>query len=428
MKSPIFVVLFLIISLNFFYCKSYKKKFKSFVDDDEIATITSDDERALGDAIAILNRDGGTIYIDTPIIHIENTTLTLLGTVSGGIIGVRQAGGEYPRIHFIHSYRLPEYSGIAFFASNKFVEYLIIENSLTFGIEIDGHNNIFDHVITRYNSGPGFLIYGDFNTFNYCYSYRNIDMGTPFITADGFRINGEISNVFNYCFAWDNANSGFNYMRYLNSSDLSYLHSGSWNNGNINVFTGKYDYDSNYPLDKNLYTIQEMIKYDDKYVSNYYNKNFNFENAKIDGYDVYEWISNVYQYMKGEGFTFGNQNSSQSIDVKRNSLYNVAFNNKGGGFVDNFDHKYNAFVTDCVAFNNFLNYRLPYTLSKWSNNWSWNSINGDVVNGDLALRKPTNVNGAQRQFYNVRNQITNAVFANMFPDDVNFDRAIRQLS
>ena len=89
---------------------------------------------------------------------------------------------------------------------------------------------------------------------------------------------------------------------------------------------------------------------------------------------------------------------------------------------------YNAFVTDCVAFNNFLNYRLPYTLSKWSNNWSWNSINGDVVNGDLALKKPTNTNGAQRQFYNVRNQITNAVFANMFPDDVNFDRAIRQLS
>ena len=89
--------------------------------------------------------------------------------------------------------------------------------------------------------------------------------------------------------------------------------------------------------------------------------------------------------MDGEGFTFGNYNSSQSIDVKRNSLYNVAFNNKAGGFVDNFDHKYNAFVTDCVAFNNNINYRLPYTLSKWSDNWSWNSKNKDQLKGNASL-------------------------------------------
>ena len=121
-------------------------------------------------------------------------------------------------------------------------------------------------------------------------------------------------------------------------------------------------------------------------------------------------------------------NSSQSIDVKRNSLFNVAFNNKAGGFVDNFNHRYNAFITDCVAFNNRINYKFEnYTLSKWSNNWSWNSRTPEQLRDNAKLNKPTNVNAAQRQFINVRNQITNAVFANMFPDGVNFDRAIRSL-
>ena len=428
MKSPIYVVLFIIISLNLFYCKPLDNKFKSFTDDDEIATITRDNENELAEAIRTLNKMGGTIYIDTPIIHIVNTTLTISGTISGGIMGVRQANGEYPRLSFINSKKVADFSGIAFFASNKFVEYLIIEHSLTFGIEIYGHNNILDHVISRYNSGPGFLIDGDFNTFNYCYSYRNFNKATYNGNGDGFRITGEISNVFNYCFAWDNSNSGFNYMRYFNSSDLSYLHSGSWNNGNINVFIGRYDYDSGYPLDKNLWTIQEIIKSDENYVSNYYNNKFNIENARIGEFSLYEWMSEVNPKMLGEGFTFGNQYSSQSIDVKRISFYNVAFNNRGGGFVDNFDHQYNALVTDCVAFNNNINYRLPYTLSKWSDNWSWNSMYIEEVNGNASLRKPENTIGAQRQFYNIRNQITNSVFANMFPDGVNFDRAIRQLS
>jgi hypothetical protein len=67
------------------------------------------------------------------------------------------------------------------------------------------------------------------------------------VESDGFKILGELNNVFNYCFAWDNSNSGFNYVRMLKSSELSYVHSGSWNNGNVNVFTGKYDYDNGKP-------------------------------------------------------------------------------------------------------------------------------------------------------------------------------------
>ena len=121
---------------------------------------------------------------------------------------------------------------------------MIIENSSYNGIIILGNNNILDHVISRYNFGCGFISTGDFNRFNYCYSYRNLD-GTTFssafsVASDDFQILGESNNVFNYCFAWDNGNSGFNYVRAVNSSDLSYLHSRSWNNGNIDVFIGQY--------------------------------------------------------------------------------------------------------------------------------------------------------------------------------------------
>ena len=423
----VYDLIFLIIFFDCLCCKLLDSKFKSFGDDDEIATITTDNEDELQEAVSLLSMYGGTIYIDTPVINIRNAILTIGGILSGGIIGVRQPNGEYPRINFRKAYSLYD-SGIVILGDNKFIEYIIIENSLLFGINIFGDNNIFDHVISRYNARSGFLVHGDFNTFNYCYSYRNCDISEEVVESDGFQISGELNNVFNYCFAWDNSNSGFNYVRMLNSSDLSYVHSGSWNNGNVNVFTGKYDYDNGKPLDKNLLTIQKIIESDDNFVSNYYNKQFNINNAKIGIYSVTEWISFVGPKMDGEGFTFGNFNSSQSIDVKRNSFFNVAFDHKSGGFSDNYNHKYNAFITDCASFNNGINYKLPYyRLSKWSNNWSWNSLNKNQLNGEKKKKKPTNTNSAQRQFYTVRDNIIRAVGSNMFPDNINFDKVISSL-
>ena len=372
-------------------------------------------------------KKGGTIYIDTPVINLKESTLLLLdGDPPGGIIGIRQSNGEYPRIHFVQEETKDLINGIYLF-SNKFIEYMIIENSLNDGIVIIGDNNILDHVISRYNYGSGFLSFGDFNTFNYCYSYRNFD-GTIFsVEADGFKISGEFNNVFNYCFAWDNGNSGFNYVRSLNSSDLSYLHSGSWNNGNIDVFTGRYDYDNGKPLDKNLWTIQEIIKSDPNFVSNYYNKKYNVENAYIGRLLVDSWTAFIEPKMEGNGITFGNRNSSQSIDVKRNSFYNVVFDHKSGGFIDNFNHRYNAFVTDCVSFNNNINYRLTYTFSRWLNNWSWGSNNKDQLNDNVQTKEPNNPFSAQRSSYSVRDQIIRSVTANMFPDGINFDKTITSL-
>jgi hypothetical protein len=291
LKSLIFFYAFLsiLINIDIFSCKYLNKKLTSFADDDEIATITTDSESELKEALNILYEKGGTIYIDTEVINLKKESLLLLnGDYPGGIIGIRQPNGEYPRIHFVKEEIKNLFNGI-YLSSNKFIEYMIIENSVNDGIIINGDNNILDHVIIRYNYGSGILVYGDFNTFNYCYSYRNFDGAKFPLSSDGFTISGELNNIFNYCFAWDNGNSGFNYVRELNSSDLSYLHSGSWNNGNVDVFTGKYDYDNGNPLDKNLWTIQEIIKSDPNFVSNYYNKKYNVNNASIGSLLVNSW-------------------------------------------------------------------------------------------------------------------------------------------
>ena len=428
-KNRIYLSLFLIISLDLFSSKHLENNLISFTDDEELITITSDDELEFLNAIDQLNKKGGTIYIDTPVINLNNqTSISISGKIPGGIIGIRQSNGEYPRIQFVNRYSEEIFTGFNIFGSNKFIEYIIVENSPSYGISIYGDNNILDHVISRYHYGSGFNIDGDFNILNYCYSYRNLGFGIISINGDGFNIFGEVNNVFNYCFAWDNANSGFNYIRFLNSSELSYLHSGSWNNGNIDVFTGKYDYDNGRPLDKNLWTIKDIMESDPSFVSNYYNKKYNIDNAKLAGVTVKEWIAKISPKLDRNGFTFGNQNSSQSIDVKRNALYCAAFDHKSGGFIDNFNHKYNAFFTNCASFNNGINYKLTYTFSKWNNNWSWGSKNKDQLYEGLTTNKPNNANRAQRLFYTVRDQIVQAVSANMFPDGVNFDNSILKLS
>ena len=70
---------------------------------------------------------------------------------------------------------------------------------------------------------------------------------------------------------------------------------------------------------------------------------------------------------------------------------------------------------------------MPYTFSRWGNNWSWGSKNKDQLNEDIVTKMPINTNRAQRSVYSVRDQIIKAVTANMFPDGINFDRTISSL-
>jgi len=44
------------------------------------------------------------------------------------------------------------------------------------------------------------------------------------------------------------------------------------------------------------------------------------------------------------------------------------------------------------------------------------------------LKTPSNKNAAQKNFYTIRDKIIKAVYANTFPDNVNFDSVIKSLS
>ena len=69
MNKKIFsIFLLLLITIDSIPCKNLI----SFATDTTIATITSDSEQDLVNAVAKLNKSGGIIYIDTPVINISS--------------------------------------------------------------------------------------------------------------------------------------------------------------------------------------------------------------------------------------------------------------------------------------------------------------------------------------------------------------------
>ena len=207
--------------------------------------------------------------------------------------------------------------------------------------------------------------------------------------------------------------------------NLFLFHSACWNNGNLDIFTGKYDYDLGKPLDKNLWSIEDIINSDENFESNYKNKTFNINNAKIIGENVNEWIVKANGNIDGNGFEFGWKTASNIQNSQRIGDYLISFDNKISGFINKNGLKCLASFTNNVGFNNNINYQLTLNFEKWSNNWSW----GDTKNSqtELDFKKPNNINSAQKLFYSVRDQMINTISSNKFNDNLSFDYAIKNL-
>lgn len=399
-----------------------------------IATITSDDENALISAVSNLNKNGGTIRINTPIIRVSSTsTIKLSGTKAGGIEGVKQSNGGYPVIDFKNARNKGSTArGFTVSGTNLYMKYLIIQKAGDNGIWVSGNKNTFEHIITRYNADSGIQLSDNAvsNTLNYCYSYRNIDVKTYGGNADGFAPKlGASNNVFNYCFAWDNSDDGWD--SYDKAGDLSarvdYLHSACWNNGNPDVFTGKYDYDNNKSLDKNLWTIEYLISSDSNFESNFNNRKFAL-NGKINGMSASKWLETAKNEMNGNGFKFGSSTTEKSPKVYRRAVYSVAFDHKSKGFDNNNSQDCTGYIANCVSFNNNINYQLPYVFEKWASNWSWNPKKADQSKQNQGLHVPKDKSAATKQAYAIRDQIIKNCAANKFDDSVNFDNYIKNLA
>lgn len=418
----LFLLSFLLVLNNiFFHCT---------ITEAVIDIIESDNENALREAIQKQNEEGGIIYINTKIINIYLDKPLELKGISGNIIGKKQPNGGYPIINFQKVRDNGSFISLNVLGSSKSLKYLIIENSGSHGLVVSGLNNNFDHIITRYNQYSGIYITrtADSNTFNYCYSYRNCDLKGNGLNGNGFYLYGASNNVFNNCFSWDNSNNGFSSSSNEKfSSSLTFKHSACWNNGNSDIFSGKYDYDNAKPLDKNMLTIQNIINSDENFEKNYNIKKFNIDNAIIDGKSVDEWIEKTKSRIKGNGFQFGFPTTPSSSNIKRIADKCVAFENKSKGFDNNFSKRYIGYFTNCVSFKNEINYQLPYTFEKWSNNWSWGAIQTEKLDIDETIKQPGNIISSEKSFISVKNIIIKKVYENSFPDNINFDASIMSL-
>lgn len=397
-----------------------------------VATITKNDEAALVNAIKTVNSKGGIIYINTPEISISSA-LKLSGSKAGGIVGVQQSDGTYPRLNFKAARDKGSTArGITVSGSNQTIKNVIVENAGDNGIWVSGAKNTIDHVIARYNNDSGIQLSdnADGNTLRYCYAYRNCDVATYGANADGFAPKlGASNTVFEYCFAWDNADDGWD--SYDKEGDKSaivtYKNSACWNNGNPDVFTGQYDLNNGKSLDKNMWTIQQLIASDSSFATNYSKGKIDISKGKISGMSASSWLSKAQGEMNGNGFKFGSKTTEKSTSVKRIADYCVAFDHKSKGFDNNNSEGCTGYITNCVSFNNNINYQLPYVFAKWSNNFSWGAKKADQSKQSQSLTKPSNTSSATSSFYAVRDKIVSAVYANKIPDNVNFDSAIKSL-
>ena len=271
----------------------------------------------------------------------------------------------------------------------------------------------------------------DSNTLNYCYVYRNIDFGNYGGGADGFspKLNAK-NTIFNYCYSWENSDDGWDSFDKEGNitNDIIIMHSACWNNGNPDVFTGKYDYNNGAELDKKMITIQHLIESDNNFENNYINKKFSIDDGKINGMKAKEWVTHANKKMNGNGFKLGSEFTLKSPEIKRTLEYCVVFDHKNKGFDNNNSEKCTGSFTNCVAFNNLINYTLPYNFIHWKNNWSWGAKRGEQKSMKKTLLKPSDPKSVIKQFYEIRDKINNATKANKFPDDINFDNVIKSLN
>ena len=397
-------------------------------------SIMEDDESSLIKAIEKSKEMSGIIYINTSVININSTNTLLLNNKEIEIIGIIQANGAYPRINFKNARKNGSTAnGITITGNNFSLKFLIIENAGGNGIYITGRNNVLKNIITRYNNGSGILLSGasaGSNKLTNCYSYRNVNIREYGRNASGFsQLLGSTNNIFENCFAWDNSDNGFDLFdkEGKGMSKAIITHSGSWNNGNADVFTGKYDYDNNKPLDKNLWTIQELISTDPNFESNYINKKFSITNGKMGNIDAISWYSKGVEKMQGIGFNLGS-NINRQENALRRIVESVSFDHKSVGFLSNTrEQKYTVYFQDLVSFNNDINYQLPYNFQIWENNWSWNPKTNHQNKQNSPLNYPVDKNKATEAFYAIRDKIVKNCEANIFDDNVSFVETIKKI-
>ena len=227
---------------------------------------------------------GGKVYVKGNKIACDWQIALSKANANVQIIGVQNADGSYPELDF--SNFMAKYigkassdaaAGVRISGSNYTLQNLIIEHAPDNGIQIKGKsagNNKVSNCIVRYNNDAGLQVTAGAyrNTIEAVYSYRNCDVYTRGGNADilASKLGAGSGNTFTYCYAWDNSDDGWDSFDKAGdvTPDITYTNCAVWNNGNSDVFTGKYDFDHKKALDENLHLVQLIKAKDGSFASN----------------------------------------------------------------------------------------------------------------------------------------------------------------
>ena len=387
------------------------------------------------------NAGGGKIYVSGTSIACSGQIALSKANSNVQIIGVQNADGTYPELDFssfMSSYIGKASSdsavGIRITGSNYTLQNLIVEHAPDNGIQIKGTsagNNKVSNCITRYNNDAGLQVTAGAyqNTIEYVCSYRNCDVYTRGGNADGFapKLGAGSGNTFSYCYAWDNSDDGWD--SYDKSGDvtpdISYTYCAVWNNGNPDVFTGKYDFDNGNSLDENLLLVQLIEAQDSSFATNYANGQFSLPTSSFIQTDAgtispSAWTGSSYDG-NPNGFKLGSAYSTSS--VTRTLSYCLAFDESKKGF-DNNNSSVTGNFNHCIAFDNGYNYYIqPLTITGWSAVYGFSGTSSDKLPSGYSVSTPsTSTQSSIRSTVeSTKNAIIASCQANKIPGKVTFN-------
>ena len=384
---------------------------------------------------------GGKIYVQGTTLDCTAQIALEKSNANVQIIGVPNNDGSYPvldfksfRDNYIGKSTSDGQVGVRITGSKYTIKNLIIQKAPDNGIQIKGKSagdNAITNCIVRYNNDAGVQITGGAynNAINFVYSYRNCDVYTIGGNADGFapKLAAGKNNTFYGCYAWDNSDDGWDSYDKKDglTYNLTYTECACWNNGNPDVFTGKYDYDNGNALDTDLLLVELIMKKDSNFANNYKNGKFSLPSGNfIATYNgtlsLSAWTGSSYEG-NPNGFKYGSVNTTK--DCVRTVTHCLAFGHKNKGF-DNNNSSVTASFDGCVSFDNGYNYYIqPFTITKFNNINGFSGKSSDKLPSGIKVSTPgSSTQSSIRSTVNSTvNTITSNCDKNIIPGEVYFN-------
>ena len=119
-----------------------------------------------------------------------------------------------------------------------------------------------------------------------------------------------------------------------------------------------------------MWTVQELMESDPFFETKYASRIVLLIKEKLQ-----EWMLKIGSHNLNLREMISNLEIETQFKVLqlKKTVYSFAFDNKYIGLHNNVSQGCSGYIENCVSFNNYINYQLPYVFEKWSSNWSCES-------------------------------------------------------